>query len=112
MPSEVGPYQRRRRHTATVTTAMSAITQRFDTSANPATGDFWRFAVAPLAASASYNLFTVNPGQTRTISLTVTPSAPSGTVVSGILYIDDFVDSLQFLSGSQLEALPYAYTVK
>ncbi len=67
--------------------------------------------MSPLAASASYNLFVVNPGQTRTISLTVKPSAPAGTVVRGMLYIDDFVDSLQFLSGSQLAALPYAYTV-
>jgi hypothetical protein len=112
VPSEVGPYQAGGATAATVTTSMSALTQQFDTSATPATGDFWRFAVAPLAASASYNLFVVNPGQTRTINLTVKPSATSGTVVSGILYIDDFVDSLQFLSGSQLEALPYAYTVK
>ena len=106
VPSEVGPYPAGGATAATVTTSMSAVTQQFDTSATPATGDFWRFAVAPLAASASYNLFIVNPGQTRTINLTVKPSAPSGTVVSGILYIDDFVDSLQFLSGSQLEALP------
>jgi hypothetical protein len=68
--------------------------------------------VSPLAAAASYNLFIVNPGQTRTINLTVRPTAPSGTVVSGLLYVDDFVDSLQFLSGSQLEALPYSYTIK
>ena len=91
---------------------MSAVTEQFDTSATPSTGDFWRFAVSPLAATASYNLLVVNPGQTRTINLTVKPTAPSGTVVSGILYIDDFVDSLQFLSGSQLEALPYSYTIK
>jgi hypothetical protein len=45
-------------------------------------------------------------------AVAVKPTAPSGTVVSGILYIDDFVDSLQFLSGSQLEAVPYAYKVK
>ena len=68
--------------------------------------------MSPLAASASYNLFIVNPGQTRTINLTVKPTAPSGTVVRGMLYIDDFVDSLQFLSGSQLEALPYSYTIR
>jgi hypothetical protein len=67
--------------------------------------------VASLAPRASYNLFTVNPGQTRTIALTVTPAGPPGTVVRGILYIDDFADSPQFLSGSQLAALPYAYTV-
>jgi hypothetical protein len=112
VPSEVGPYAAGGATAATVTTSMSAVTQQFDTSATPATGDFWRFAVAPLAASAFYDLFIVNPGQTRTIGLTVKPSALSGTVVSGILYIDDFVDSLQFLSGSQLEAIPYSYTVK
>jgi hypothetical protein len=31
-------------------------------------------------------------------------------VVRGILYVDDFVDSLQFLSGSQLVAIPYECT--
>jgi hypothetical protein len=112
VPAKIGPYPAGGAAGATVTTSMSAVTQEFDTSASPATGDFWRFAVSPLAASASYSLFTVNPGQSRTISLAVTPSAPSGTVVRGMLYIDDFVDALQFLSGSQLVALPYAYRVK
>ncbi|HEX4288538.1 MAG TPA: S8 family serine peptidase [Trebonia sp.] len=112
VPSEIGPYPASGAPPASVTTSMSAVTEQFDTSATPSTGDFWRFAVSPLAAAASYNLFVVNPGQTRTINLTVKPTAPSGTVVSGILYIDDFVDSLQFLSGSQLEAVPYAYKVK
>jgi Subtilase family len=111
VPSEVGPYGSAGAAQTTVTSSMSAVTQMFDTSASPAGGDFWRFAVAPLAAHASYNLFVVNPGQTRTISLTVKPAAPKGTVVHGLLYIDDFVDSPQFLSGSQLASLPYAYTV-
>jgi hypothetical protein len=35
----------------------------------------------------------------------------AGTVVRGTLHVDDFVDSLQFLSGSQLVAIPYAYTI-
>jgi hypothetical protein len=112
VPSEVGPYPAGGATAATATTSMSAMTERFDTTATPSTGDFWRFAVAPLAASASYNLFIVNPGQTRAINLSVKPTAPSGTVVSGILYIDDFVDSLQFLSGSQLEAVPYSYKIR
>ena len=54
------------------------MTEQFDTAAAPATGDFWRFGVAPLAASASYNLFVVNPGQTRSIALTITPTARRG----------------------------------
>ena len=112
VPAEVGPYPATGAPATTATAGMSAVTQGFDTSASPATGDFWRFAVAPLASTASYSLFVVNPGQTRTIGLTVKPSAASGTVVHGMLYIDDFVDSLQFLSGSQMAALPYEYKVK
>jgi hypothetical protein len=88
-----------------------SATATSSTSAAPVMFDFWQFGVKALAASASYNLFTVNPGQTRTITLTVKPSAARGTTVRGMLYIDDFVDSLQFLSGSQLVALPYAYKV-
>jgi hypothetical protein len=110
-PSQVGPYAAGGTASATVTSSMTAVTQEFDTSASPANGDFWRFAVSPLAPHATYNLLVVNPGQTRTINLTVTPSAPPGTVVHGVLYADDFVDSQQFLSGSQLAALPYTYTV-
>jgi hypothetical protein len=59
----------------------------------------------------AYSLFTVNPGQTRTIPVTITPSGTAGTVVRGTLYVDDFVDSMQFLSGSQLMALPYACAI-
>lgn len=95
----------------TVSTTMTALTQQFDTSATPSTGDFWPFGVAPLAGSASYDLLTVEPGQTQKISLTVRPAGPAGTVVRGTLYVDDFVDTPQFLSGSQLAALPYAYTI-
>ena len=112
VPTGIGPYPAGGAAVTTVNAAMTAVTRQFDTSASPSTGDFWRFAVSPLAASASYDLLTVEPGQTQTISLTVTPSAPAGTVVRGTIYVDDFVDSLQFLSGSQLAALPYAYTVK
>ena len=32
-------------------------------------------------------------------------------MVRGIVYVDDFVDSLQFLSGSQLVAIPYEYKI-
>jgi hypothetical protein len=111
-PSEIGPYASGSAPATTVTAAMSALTEQFDTTATSATGDFWRFAVAPLATSAPYRLFVVNPGQTRTIGLTITPTAPRGTVVRGLLYIDDFSESLRFISGCQLVTLHYAYRVK
>jgi hypothetical protein len=112
MPSEVGPYPAGSAPATSVTAAMSVVTEQFDTAATPSTGDFWRFGVAPLAASASYHLFVVNPGQTRTISLSIIPTAPRGTVVRGLLYIDDFAESLRFISGSQLVTLHYAYRVR
>jgi hypothetical protein len=53
---------------------------------------------------------TLNPGQTGTITVTITPSGASGTVVRGTLYIDDF-DSFTD-GGDELVAFPYAYTIK
>jgi len=111
VPSETGPFGTGGASAATATMSMSASTKTFDTSVNTAVGDFWRFGVQPLAASASYNLFVINPGQTRTITVTVKPAGAPGTVVKGMLYVDDFVDSMQFLAGSQVAALPYAYTI-
>jgi hypothetical protein len=111
-PAEAGPFTGASAVNSTVSSSMNAVTQQFDITASPATGDFWRFSVGPLATTASYNLFVINPGQTRTITLTVKPTGAPGTVVRGTLYIDDFADSLQFLSGSQLLALPYVYTIK
>jgi hypothetical protein len=109
--SEVGPFGARGAKSAKVSTSMHAVTQAFDTTASSYYGDFWEFAVAPLAARAKYRLFTVNPGETREIRLTIRPSGKPGTVVRGMLYIDDFADSLRFLSGSQIVALPYSYTI-
>jgi hypothetical protein len=111
VPSEVGPYGAGKAAAATASMTMHATTEAFDPTATSPEGDFWKFGVASLARSASYNLFTVNPGQTRTLALTIKPSGKAGTVVRGTLYVDDFVDSLQFLSGSQLVAIPYVYTI-
>ncbi len=109
--SEVGPFGAAGARRAEVSTSMHAVTQAFDTTARSYYGDFWEFGVAPLAAQAQYRLFTVNPGETREITLTIKPTGKPGTVVRGMLYVDDFTDSLQFLSGSQIVALPYSYTI-
>jgi hypothetical protein len=95
----------------TATMTMSATTQTFDTAVTQTAGDFWRFAVQPLAATASYDLFVINPGQTRTFVVTIKPAAAPGTVVKGDLYVDDFTETPAFLSGNTIAALPYAYKV-
>ena len=111
VPSEVGPYGASGAGAVKASLTMSATTEEFDPTISSPQGDFWRFGVSPLAATASYNLFAVNPGQTRTLTVTIRPSGKPGTIVQGVLYVDDFVDSLQFLSGSQLVAIPYKYTI-
>jgi Subtilase family len=111
VPSEVGSGGAGKAAAATASMTMRATTEAFDPTASSPEGDFWKFGVTSLARSASYNLFTVSPGQTRTLTLTIKPSGTAGTLVRGILYVDDFVDSLQFLSGSQLVAIPYEYKI-
>jgi restriction endonuclease Mrr len=90
---------------------MTAVTQAFDPAVTSPVGDFWQFAVAQTASSAAFSLFVINPGQTRVIDATIRPAAAPGTVVRGTLYVDDFEDSMSFLSGSQLAALRYEYKV-
>jgi subtilisin family serine protease len=51
----------------------------------------------------------LNPGETTTITVTITPSAPVGTVVTGHAYIDTF--SFFTDGGDELIDFPYAYTV-
>ncbi|HSZ41000.1 MAG TPA: hypothetical protein VK817_13690 [Trebonia sp.] len=109
LPSEAGPYPVGGAPSAKATMSMTAETQEFDTAVTSKVGDFWTFAVEPLASSTSYNLFVINPGQTRTIDATIRPDAVPGSVVSGTLYVDDFEDAPSFLAGSQLAALPYTY---
>jgi hypothetical protein len=111
VPSQLGPYQGGGAPPATASMTMSATTMTFDTTVTATAGDFWRFAVNPLAATATYSLFVIAPGQTRTIVVTINPAAPAGTVARGALFVDDFVESLQFLAGSTLVALPYKYKV-
>jgi hypothetical protein len=111
VPSEVGPYGTGGAPAVKASLTMRAMTEEFDTTTGSPQGDFWRFGVASLANSASYNLFIVNPGQTRTLTLTIRPSGTAGTVVKGTVYVDDFVDALQFLAGGPLVSIPYEYTI-
>jgi hypothetical protein len=52
---------------------------------------------------------TLAPGQTGTITLTITPSAPKGTVVRGFISVDTI--NLATGSGDELVNIPYSYTV-
>jgi hypothetical protein len=89
----------------TAAVSFSATGQQFDPWATSSTGDYWQRAVAGPAAKP---LFVV-PGVSSSINFSITPTAPVGTVVHGVVY----VDTLNPLAGtgSELIGLPYSYTV-
>ncbi len=107
IPSEFGPYPGAA-PAGSINMAMTAHARQFDGALTSAPGDFWQASVNP---SAPFGLFIINPGQTRTIKVTITPSGAKGTVVRGTLFVDDFVNSPFFLSGDELAGLPYTYKI-
>jgi hypothetical protein len=112
-PSECGPYPAGGAPAGTATNTMTVQTKAFDPAVTSATGDLWELALNP---AGSVTPVTVNPGQTVTINVTITPSANAGSVVSGNLYVDAADLGLAppaygQSSGSELSALPYEYTI-
>jgi hypothetical protein len=94
--------------------SLTATTREFDPAVTAATGDLWLAAVNP-SSGDSFSPVIIRPGQTVTIPVTITPSGAPGTVVSGDLYVDDAVGDLPpygQVSGDELAALPYKYTIK
>ncbi len=66
---------------------MVAVANPFDCAISASTGDAWAQTVN---ASAPYTPMTLAPGQSGTITLTITPNAPKGTVVRGFIAVDTF----------------------
>jgi hypothetical protein len=116
-----------------VSVAAVARGQLFDPAVTSSTGDIWLAGVDPSAHAtiaariraarqrhtagtrstaadpAPPGPVTIAPGQSMTITVTITPSAPKNTVVRGHLYIDTF--SFITAGGDELIDLPYTYTV-
>jgi len=110
-PSECGPYPGPA-PAGTVNSSMTAQTKQFDMSVTSSTGDIMLTAVNP---AATVSPVVIDPGQTATIDVTITPAGAPGTQVTGTLYVDDLTDDVppygQF-SADELAGLPYSYTVK
>jgi hypothetical protein len=110
-PSECGPYPGPA-PAGTVSSSMTVQAKQFDTSVTSDTGDIMLAAINP---ATTVTPVIINPGQTATINVTITPSGASGSKVSGTLYVDDLLDNVppygQF-AADELAALPYSYTIK
>jgi hypothetical protein len=91
---------------------MVAQTKAFDSTVTSTTGDFWTAAVG---LQQTFSPVTINPGRTAEVNATFTPTGGPGTVVHGTLYVDDVTDAVPpyaSLSGSELAAIPYRYTIR
>ena len=92
--------------TGTVNLAAVATTNPFDPAVTASSGDVWAQSVNP---NATYTPLRLGPGQTGTITLTITPNAAKGTVVHGFIGVDTF--NLATDSGDELVNIPYSYKV-
>lgn len=92
--------------TGTTKVVAVATANAFNSAITSSTGDGWARAVN---ASAAYTPLTLAPGQSGTITLTITPNEPKGTVVRGFIAVDTFNKATD--SGDELINIPYSYTV-
>jgi hypothetical protein len=109
-PAECGPYAKAA-PTGTATDTVTVQTKTFDTSVSSPTGDLWLEATG---TSVTFAPVVIAPGKSATIEVTITPSAAAGTVVSGHLYVDvaeSDIPPYGQVSGDEVVALPYEYTV-
>ncbi len=115
-PTECGPYAATASPPSapagTASVSMSAQAKAFDPAVTSDTGDIW---LVSTSGSTSFSPIVINPGQSATINVTITPSGASGTVVAGALYVDDFLGGVPpygDISGDELAAIPYTYTIQ
>jgi hypothetical protein len=99
-----GPFSAPASGTANV--SMVATTSAFDSAITSSTGDAWALS---FNAQATYTPLTLAPGQSGAITITITPNARKGTVVSGFIAVDTFNKATS--SGDEIINIPYTYTV-
>ena len=109
--AQIGPFGPAGGPRVKATASATVRALAFDTTATSATGDLWLRCVDPAAVLTPV---VVQPGKTATIPVTITPTGPRGTRISGALFIDDLQEQNQAGESPQADqqtALPYSYTV-
>jgi hypothetical protein len=117
-PSQQGPDGAHGVKPVTAQTSIVATTDEFDPAVTSTTGDLWSISTN---LSSTLNAVVVDPGESATIPVTITPSAPVGSTVTGTLYVDDYApvnaaltdnpDPAISPTGSDVAAFNYKYTV-
>jgi Subtilase family/Peptidase inhibitor I9 len=112
-PSECGPYPPGGAPAGTATDVLTVQAKPFDPAVTSDTGDLWLSSINP---GTPFSPIVIDPGSSATVNVTITPSGPKGTAVSGNLYVDDFDSNVpppvsSQTSGDELAAIPYTYTI-
>jgi hypothetical protein len=119
-PFQQGPDGKKALPPVETTTSLSATTRTFDPQVTSPTGDLWEQSLNP---ALTITPVTVDPGQSATIPVTITPSGSAGSTVSGTIYLDDVsiasgdvTWALESLApapeSSDVAAFSYKYTIK
>ncbi|HEY3609066.1 MAG TPA: S8 family serine peptidase [Pseudonocardiaceae bacterium] len=121
-PAELGPTPVGGGAPGTATFDLVVLAKGFDPAVSSPATDLWQGSVSALGA---FTLVTVQPGQTATIPVTITPSGPKGSVVRGTLYVDQLVVGSTAVvndinyndpaptepNANELVGIPYQYTI-
>jgi len=108
LPEPKGPFPPNGMGPGTVDLAALAETKAFDPALTSSSGNVW--IQLCVNNSAPYTPSTLNPGQSGTITVTITPGAAKGTVVHGFVDIETFNPFTA--SGDEVVAVPYTYKVR
>jgi Subtilase family/Peptidase inhibitor I9 len=113
-PTECGPYPAAAK-AAKATDTVTVTSLAFDRAMTMQTGDLQQLANGAGAyAKVNLDIVEVKPGASVTVDAVITPTGTAGTVVGGMLYLDDVATSLApdgDTTASEVSALPYSYTV-
>jgi hypothetical protein len=104
-PSEQGPFSGTAPST-TYSCGAFATTNAFAPDVSTSAGNEWGDLEL---GTSSYNPLVLNPGQTGTITVAITPTDPAGTQVHGFLTLETF--NFNTISSDEAASFPYAYKV-
>jgi hypothetical protein len=112
-PNEIGPYSPSGANPITASAAFNAVTQPFNATVKPSTGDLWSEVNG---ITHGFHPVYLKPGQSAVMSLTITPSAAPGSQVEGVIHLDDvfLADPVYLIpnsGGDELATLPFTYTI-
>jgi hypothetical protein len=115
-PTLPGPFGAGEPQNVVAAVSMTATTAAFDPEVTASTGDLW---LGSTDLTANFEPDLVQPGQSVTIPVTITPAGPAGTTVSGTLYVADYSLFSNAALGEQgglplasdVAAFPYSYTI-